>query len=928
MFEFASNVVRSLVGTKSKRRGRNRKAREYKRRLTTETLEPRHLLTQTLGVLVNEPDAFESYTLYAPSTSTNTYLIDMNGQVVNQWASRFTPMSTYLLEDGDLIRAGNFTSVKPATLQAAGISGRIERFSWDGKLEWKYTLHGPNRQIHHDFEVMPNGNILMIAWERRTKAAALRAGRDPALMPGGESTPPDSNYIWPDMIIEVQPNQNGFGGKVVWEWRLWDHLVQDKYANRKNYYGPNGVAEHPELVDINFESGAGGEEDPGAAGTPQDWTHFNGVDYNEELDQISISVRDFSEFWIIDHDMDYDQYGLDGIKQRSASDLLYRWGNPRTYKSGTPADQQQWYQHHAQFLNSDLAQQSGDAYVPIGDGDVHITVFDNGFGQPANAPQSVPDHSAGIEVVIPKKADGSYDIGNEPAPIWSYTAPNEPDFFSPIISSTQRLPNGNTFMDEGTEGRLFEVKPDGTIVWDFVNPEWRGQSGVVRGHATDKPPGIPFVGAQANLVFRSLKYSTDYPGLAGKDLTPGNFIEINPGDSVGLYKPVADDWYLVNRFDGTITDMITFDAPGVPAGWRAIAGDWDGDGVDTPGLYDPFNNVWYLNNKTDGSTSELTIVNAPDSPANWKPLAGDWDGDGVDTIGLYDPTGKMWYLNNKTDGSTTDVISFKGPKVGKNWVPITGDWDGDGTDTWGLYKKGTNFWHLNNKTDGSLTDRIRVELPSVPRGYQPVTGDWNSDGFDTIGHYDNRTNTWILNNRTDGTRRDVYPFTFPTPHPTWQPITGNWDGSTSIITAPAAPPLRLDTSGLSELAAAAALSEDQLAPVFVTGVQQVVGVEGIGAAIALRNVSFEIVDLPGTQLGRAVGDSLIQIDVDAAGAGWSFGDSEDGGADLLTAVMHELGHVLGYGHAEDGVMRSSLAVGAKRLWGAPGGRAAVDAAFS
>jgi hypothetical protein len=37
--------------------------------------------------------------------------------------------------------------------------------------------------------------------------------------------------------------------------------------------------------------------------------------------------------------------------------------------------------------------------------------------------------------------------------------------------------------------------------------------------------------------------------------------------------------------------------------------------------------------------------------------------------------------------------------------------------------------------------------------------------------------------------------------------------------------------------------------------------------------------------------------------------------DLLTAVMHELGHVLGYDHSEAGPMRESLVSGVRRLWG-------------
>jgi len=55
--------------------------------------------------------------------------------------------------------------------------------------------------------------------------------------------------------------------------------------------------------------------------------------------------------------------------------------------------------------------------------------------------------------------------------VWSYTAPN---FYSFNISGAQRLPNGNTLITEGTQGRVFEVTPDKAIVWEYVAPPGEG----------------------------------------------------------------------------------------------------------------------------------------------------------------------------------------------------------------------------------------------------------------------------------------------------------------------------------------------------------------------------------------------------------------------------------------------------------------------
>ena len=53
------------------------------------------------GVTVNTPAAFPGYTLVAPMNSTSTYLIDMEGRIVNEWKSDYTPaLSAYLLENG------------------------------------------------------------------------------------------------------------------------------------------------------------------------------------------------------------------------------------------------------------------------------------------------------------------------------------------------------------------------------------------------------------------------------------------------------------------------------------------------------------------------------------------------------------------------------------------------------------------------------------------------------------------------------------------------------------------------------------------------------------------------------------------------------------------------------------------------------------
>lgn len=76
--------------------------------------------------------------------------------------------------------------------------------------------------------------------------------------------------------------------------------------------------------------------------------------------------------------------------------------------------------------------------------------------------------------------------------VWTYQEKKESDFFSPRISNAQRLTNGNTLICEGDFGRLFEVTPDGELVWEYVNPFFgEGSSG------------------QDNRVFRAYRYTVD-----------------------------------------------------------------------------------------------------------------------------------------------------------------------------------------------------------------------------------------------------------------------------------------------------------------------------------------------------------------------------------------------------------------------------------
>jgi hypothetical protein len=406
-----------------------------------------------LGLLLNDPKAFQGYTLLAPLDSTSTYLLDMQGKVVQTWVSDYQPaLFPMLLENGHLLRPGSIGNDSRVFGPQPGVGGRIQEFTWEGKLVWDYRFYNARQLPHHDMTRLPNGNVLLIVSDRKTAEEALAAGRRPELI--GDS------YLIPDSLVEIKPT-GPTTGAVVWEWRLWYHLVQDHDKTKANY---GNVREHPELVNLNYTDD---QPDPPAT-TPRparinpDWTHFNGVAYNPELDQIVVSVHAFSEFWILDHSTTTAQAaGHKGGRAGKGGDLLYRWGNPRAYQAGTRADQKLFRQHNAHWILSDHP------------GEGNLLVFNNGPGRPGG------NYSSVDELVLPVDVEGRYACKPGSAygpdqPVWSYAAPKKSEFYSSFISGAQRLPNGNTLICSGANGTVFEVTPGKEIVWKYVNPSKRG----------------------------------------------------------------------------------------------------------------------------------------------------------------------------------------------------------------------------------------------------------------------------------------------------------------------------------------------------------------------------------------------------------------------------------------------------------------------
>ncbi len=350
----------------------------------------------------------------------------------------------------------------------------------------------------------------MIAWEYKTAWEAIQAGREPSSIP--------YNQLWPEYIIEVEPVGSS-GGNIVWEWHVWDHLIQD-YNPTKNNYGV--IADHPELIDINF----------GQIPLLGDWNHINSIDYNEEFDQILLSSRGLSEIWVIDHSTTTEEAkGHTGGNSGKGGDLLYRWGNPRAYDTGTSVDQKFFAQHDARWIKEGCP------------GEGNILVFNNGNGRPGE------DYSTVDEIVPPVNNNGHYNLvpGSpyEPfEPIWSYIAPNPYDFYAGHLSGAQRLANGNTIICNGPRGKFFEVNTENEIIWHYDNPYPNPfQNNVF------KFQYIPIEAPPLDEPDLNCEGSLNWNGVNTGEIVYGNFQVENIGDSDSLL-----DWKIESYPDwGTWT---------------------------------------------------------------------------------------------------------------------------------------------------------------------------------------------------------------------------------------------------------------------------------------------------------------------------------------------------------------------------------------
>ena len=388
------------------------------------------LFLSLLGLDVFSQSEFDGYVLYNRQNQNTTYLVDKEGDVAYSWNCDLPCNYTVLLKNnGNIVRGAKNPN---NSLGGAAEAGRVQEIAPDGSIVWEFTYSDNTNLSHHDITLV-NDNVLLTAWEVKSSAELTQVGYD------------GSSSKWPTHFVEIANDGSG-GGQIVWEWHLWDHLIQDFDATKDNF---GVVADHPELFDINMLPVMGGGSGPG--GNSGDWFHVNGVNYNAELDQIAFSSRHASEVFIIDHSTTSAQAAShSGGNSNQGGDLLYRWGNPSNYDA-PGAQQIPSAVHDVRWITNDGRPNSGFLQFYNNDGGGNVSSIDA-----INTPINGFNYD-----LIPGQAFGPS----------SYTWRHTCEDYASGQSSHNRMSNGNVFVNmsagQGGAGYMYEADSLDNVIWQF-----------------------------------------------------------------------------------------------------------------------------------------------------------------------------------------------------------------------------------------------------------------------------------------------------------------------------------------------------------------------------------------------------------------------------------------------------------------------------
>ncbi len=235
-------------------------------------------------------------------------------------------------------------------------------------------------------------------------------------------------------------------------------------------------------------------------------------------------------------------------------------------------------------------------------------------------------------------------------------------------------------------------------------------------------------------------------------------------DTIGIYNAGL---FTLRNSNTAGTPDITASFGGDPSD-LPIAGDWNGDGVDTIGIYRSATGVYFLSdsNTAPAATYSLVFGNPGDTP-----FAGKWTVDMThDAVGVYRNSNGILYQKKQLTTGFSDYFAIYGNPGDQG---VGGDWDGDGFDSVGIYRSSNQTWFLsNNSTPGGITFSDISFTWDIGTA-KAVVGDWNGDQITTVGQF-NSAGVFSLHSANATAGSDM---TFSFGAAAGYPVAGKWSAS-------------------------------------------------------------------------------------------------------------------------------------------------------
>ena len=390
------------------------------------------------GTTLYDPSKCDSgYTLFM-GRQIGAILINMNGKVVRQWKD-FMGMPCKMIKGGHILGS---LAARDAAIASQDFAD-VTMIDWDGNVEWTFNkydhVNDPDgiewaARQHHDYQMEGNP----VGYPVPGQEVTTDFGKMLILTHKDVNKPKISPHqLLDDCLIEIDRE-----GNILWEWSVIDHFNEFGFTEEQKNAMYRDPTMRPtgqgDLFHINCASYVG----------PNHWYDEGDERFNPQ--NIIMDSRECNIMFIVSHETGEIvwQVGPDFTK------------TPELRIFGTIVGP-----HHTHMIPKGLP------------GEGHIMVYDNGGWAGYGAPNQFS--KTGLKV---SRRDGSRVVEFDPTTleiVWECKgeeigATDAPFtthyFYSPLTSDAQRLPNGNTFICEGTSGRFMEFTPDNELVWEYNYP--------------------------------------------------------------------------------------------------------------------------------------------------------------------------------------------------------------------------------------------------------------------------------------------------------------------------------------------------------------------------------------------------------------------------------------------------------------------------